>query len=331
MPIALLPVKISKTGKCWLQYSFFRILVKGKIPLADLLIAGAVFLGYDVDQEHDFATLSDYYPLSGRDPFLRSIAIPKEAATVILMRPTGDADRGPFEVLMVHRHPDSIFVPECYVFPGGCIDAGDCAPELVPYCCGRDAETAWHILGDMPDAAMSLGAWIAAVRETFEETGILLARPPFSIDRLTKLRRLLLNGEKTFTELVREEKWKLALERLKYFAHWITPEFLPYRYDVRFFVALAPEGQTACPDGIELTGHVWITPGQALDDYAADRFPMVLPTIMTLRELSAFPNIEAVLAGAAVKKVPAILTRVVPRESGLVEIMPDGTVFSPVR
>jgi len=262
---------------------------------------------------------------------LRSIAIPKEAATVILMRPSPDADRGPFEVLMVHRHPDSLFVPECYVFPGGCIDGGDCTPELVPYCRGRDAETARRILGDMPDAAMSLGAWIAAIRETFEETGILLAQPTFSGEKLAHFRRLLLSGKKTFAELVREEELMLALDRLEYFAHWITPEFLPYRYDVRFFVTRAPDGQTASPDGVELTGHVWITPRQALDDYAAERFPMVLPTIMTLRELAAFPNIEAVLTGAAAKKVPSILTRVVAKEDRLVEIMPDGTVFSPVR
>jgi 8-oxo-dGTP pyrophosphatase MutT (NUDIX family) len=262
---------------------------------------------------------------------LHSIATPKEAATVIIMRPEAGAGDGPFEVLMVHRHPDSAFVPECYVFPGGCIDEEDCAPELLPYCRGRDRETALRILGDMPNAELACGAWVAAVRETFEETGILLAHTPVPQDRRAFLRRRLLAGEKNFNELVREERLVLACDRLEYFAHWITPEFLPLRYDVRFFVTRAPEDQSACPDGVELTGHVWITPRRALTEYAADRFPMVLPTIMTLRELAAYRSIEAVLAAAPGKKVPAILTKVDTRNDRLVEIMPDGTVFSPVR
>jgi len=248
-----------------------------------------------------------------------------------MLRPAVNPARGPFEVLMVHRHPDSVFVPECYVFPGGCIDKEDCVPEFASYCRGRDEATALRILGNMASSSLAFGAWIAAVRETFEETGILLAHPPFAVENLSLLRQRLLSGEKTFLELVREDNLLLAVDRLQYFAHWITPELLPYRYDVRFFVTEAPDNQFACPDGIELTAHAWVTPRHALDQYAANRFPMVLPTIMTLRELACYESIDAVIAGAMAKNVPSILTKVVHRDERLVEIMPDGTVFSPVR
>ncbi|MCK9197956.1 MAG: hypothetical protein M0P16_13365, partial [Syntrophales bacterium] len=126
------------------------------------------------------------------------------------------------------------------------------------------------------------------------------------------------------------EKWTLSLDRLNYFAHWITPEFLPYRYDVRFFVTIAPEDQEATHDGIELTGHVWTTPRRALGEYERNRFSMVLPTIMTLRELGRFDSIEAVFQSVETKNVPPILTTVTKRDGRLVEIMPDGTIFSPV-
>ncbi|MDI9569853.1 MAG: hypothetical protein QM278_03805 [Pseudomonadota bacterium] len=259
------------------------------------------------------------------------IATPKEAATVILLRPAHGTDSGPFEVLMVHRHPNSAFVPECYVFPGGCIDAEDCGPEIIPHCRGRDRETAMRILGDMPTEEMALGAWVAGIRETFEETGILLAHTAAEKQELDRRRRRLLAGESTFLQLVREESWLLAADRLEYFAHWITPEFLPLRYDVRFFIARAPEEQVACPDGVELTGHVWTTPLHALAEYDAQRFPMVLPTIMTLRELADHESIASVFAAARRKRIPAILTKVETRDNRLVEIMPDGTTFSFVK
>jgi hypothetical protein len=120
------------------------------------------------------------------------------------------------------------------------------------------------------------------------------------------------------------------MDHLNYFAHWITPEFLPYRYDVRFFVTVAPEGQEATHDGIELTGHTWITPRRALTEYEQNRFNMVLPTIMTLRELGRFDSIEAVIQSVEAKNIPSILTTVTKRDGRLVEIMPDGTIFSPV-
>jgi 8-oxo-dGTP pyrophosphatase MutT (NUDIX family) len=231
---------------------------------------------------------------------------------------------------MVQRHPNSIFVPDCYVFPGGCIDDRDCSQESAAFCRGLDREKAFLLLDDMPNEAMALGAWVAATRETFEETGIFLSSDPPDFPTLARCRRQLLAGEATFTDILSREKWTLSLDRLKYFAHWITPEFLPHRYDVRFFVTVAPEDQEAAHDGIELTDHTWITPRLALAEYEENRFNMVLPTIMTLRELAAFDSIESVIQSAERKDIPSILTTVTKRDGRLVEIMPDGTIFSPV-
>jgi len=231
---------------------------------------------------------------------------------------------------MVQRHPDSLFVPDCYVFPGGCIDEADCSQESASFCRGLDRQKAFHILIDMPSEAMALGSWVAATRETFEETGIMFSSEPRSPHLLAALRIKLLDGESNFAEILKNENLTLSLDRLYYFAHWITPEFLPYRYDVRFFVTVVPEDQEATHDGIELTGHIWITPRRALGEYEQNRFNMVLPTIMTLRELDRFHSIETVIQSVKAKNVPSILTSVTKRNGRLVEIMPDGTIFSPV-
>ncbi len=261
---------------------------------------------------------------------MKTISVPKEASTVIMLRPASGRKHSPFEVLMVQRHPDSLFVPDCYVFPGGCIDDDDCSMESASFCRGLDRQKAFQILVDMPTEAMALGAWVGATRETFEETGIFISSEPRDLPTLACCRRLLLAGKATFTDILKTEKWTLSLDRLKYFAHWITPEFLPYRYDVRFFVTIAPEDQEAMHDGIELTGHTWITPRRALGEYEQNRFNMVLPTIMTLRELCRFDSIEAVFQSVETKNVPSILTTVTKRDGRLVEIMPDGTIFSPI-
>ena len=255
--------------------------------------------------------------------------VPKEASTVIIMRPAIDDKHGPFEVLMVERHPSSSFVPDCYVFPGGVIDEEDCTDESASFCRGLDRPKAFEILRDMPSEPMALRAWVAAVRETYEETGLLFSADAPNPVTLAAGRRQLLDGEASFTDILKKGKWTLALDRLLYFAHWITPELSPYRYDVRFFVTVAPQDQEATHDGIELTGNTWITPRHALAEYEQDRFNMVLPTIMTLRDLDRFDSIEAVMAVAVGKNVPSILTNIEKRDGRLCEVMPDGMNFSP--
>jgi 8-oxo-dGTP pyrophosphatase MutT (NUDIX family) len=260
---------------------------------------------------------------------------PKEASTLILMRRRSAA--GGFEVLMVRRDRRSKFVPDAYVFPGGIMDEEDGSERLERLCSGLTAERARGVLEACPSREIALGSWVAAIRETFEEVGILLAyRPdgrPFSPDgdgeaeRLATSRRLLIEGSLPFAEILEREGLLLACDRLHYFSHWITPEFLPLRYDVRFFLAEAPESQEALHDGIELTEHVWRTPAEILEDSRRGRFNMVLPTLLTIEELRRFGSPEEAIRSTRGRMVEGILTRIQEEDGELVEYTPDGRAF----
>jgi 8-oxo-dGTP pyrophosphatase MutT (NUDIX family) len=190
---------------------------------------------------------------------------------------------------------------------------------------------------DMPQR--SLGAWIAGIRETFEEAGILLAydrsgspvalREADEIARFHNYRRLLYGNSITLKTILEREELALATDSIYYYSHWITPESSPIRYDVRFFVAPVPSHQAALHDGHELIDHVWVTPQEALLANRAGNFRMVLPTIMTLKELCCFGSVEEVIRSTRDKKIPAILTTLIRKGDRLVEIMPDGTDFGP--
>jgi len=261
---------------------------------------------------------------------------PREAATVILLRKC-PPEEGGFEVLMVLRHPKSRFVPRAYVFPGGVLDREDCTGEMEKRVAGITGEKAWKILEDCPSPEIALGSWVAGIRETFEEAGILLARDArgrwvdFREDpareRFRRFRRFLNEGKIPFSRFLEEENLTLSGDRLFYFSHWITPEFLPLRYDVRFFVAEVPPGQRAVHDGVELTGHVWIRPGEALDRFRAGAFDMVLPTLVTMEELASHEMLDDVLRSVEKRTVRGILTRMEETEEGIVEYLPDGRIF----
>jgi 8-oxo-dGTP pyrophosphatase MutT (NUDIX family) len=262
---------------------------------------------------------------------------PKDAATVILLRRKSDTDKRGFEVLMVLRHPKSAFVPNSYVFPGGIFEEDDYTKDIEELCTGMDHEKARSLLEGLSSPEIALGAWVAGIRETFEEVGVLLAYrsdgslvkfdSPDIIGRFRTHRRLLFEGKRTLTGILREEGLTLAADRLHYFSHWITPVFLPLRYDVRFFVAEAPEKQEALHDGIELTKHTWISPREALDRFHEGKCSMVLPTLMTMEELSRHETIDAVIRATKGKKIEGILTRMLDDGGEIVEYMPDGQAF----
>lgn len=239
---------------------------------------------------------------------------PKEAATVILLRRRNEQPAEGFEVLMVLRSKESKFVPNSYVFPGGALDDQDCSPEIEALCRGVEPSGAFAALNGIPTPAMALGSWVAGIRETFEEVGLLLAYRADSrllafdhdnAERYESYRSLLLQEKLTFAEILQKEALTLAAERLHYFSHWITPWFLPIRYDVRFFVVEAPAGQEARHDGIELTDHLWITPQEALRRYRENSFEMVYPTLMTMQALLPYRQIEEVIHSTSVKQIAA--------------------------
>jgi hypothetical protein len=127
--------------------------------------------------------------------------------------------------------------------------------------------------------------------------------------------------------MLEKEDLILPLDRLHYFSHWITPEPLPLRYDVRFFVTEAPEAQAVIHDGVELTEHLWLTPSRALEEYEKGKMGMVLPQIMTLEDISRFRTVEEAIASATARRVPANLTKIKRINDEDVEVMPDGSVF----
>lgn len=251
---------------------------------------------------------------------------PLPAATVTLVR---DAPRG-LEVLMLQRSLELAFMPGVHVFPGGALDAADDSPELHALCAGLDDATASRTLG-LERGGLSY--WVAAIREAFEEAGILLAYDAgggivsvneADAERYRPQRRALDRGHAAFVDFVLDEKLRLAADRLRYFGHWITPVGSPRRYDTRFFLAAAPEGQEVRHDNREAIAHVWVRPEEALELCAREAINMRLPTIKTLERFAACATTAELMAEIeASPEVRALLPRttrdgrsVLPGEAG---------------
>lgn len=263
--------------------------------------------------------------------------IPSDAATVMLLRPCPDKKVKDIEVLLVLRNRKSSFVPGYYVFPGGAVDHQDFETGVENFVRGIGRREAAQILADMSHPDKALGAWVAGIRETFEEAGMLIAckkdGTPVSMQtederrRYLRYRKALNGGEMKFSQILAAEDIVLPLNQLYYFSHWITPEPFPLRYDVRFFVAQAPADQTVMHDGFELTGHCWLRPSEALKRYEQGQLDMVLPQIMTLQDIARFKTIVEAVDSAKKRHVPATLTQIRRIDGRDVEVMPDGTVF----
>ena len=265
------------------------------------------------------------------------VAHPKDAATVILLRKSREPEKGNFEVLLVLRNRKSRFVPGSYVFPGGCLDEEDAAPEMEHFFTGMDRKKAQALFPDMSSPDKAPGIWVAGIRETFEEVGLLMAYQRDNIlvsidsdhllEKFHSYRQRLQKREISLKTILLNEGLTLATDRLHYFSHWITPELLPLRYDVRFFLAEAPSNQTAIHDGTELTNHVWITPQQALKRFKHNRLDMVVPTLVTIEELAGYKTIDDAIESTGRKEIRPILTVMVEESQGIVEYMTDGRVF----
>ena len=264
-------------------------------------------------------------------------AKPRDATTVVLIRESRHSEGG-IEILMVLRHSKSTFVPGYYVYPGGRLDEDDYSSEIESLCAGIDQTTAQRLINDVFPPEKTLGAWVAGIRETFEEVGLLLAYERDGslisldseerIERFSTYRRALYEGKIKLKDMLKEEELTLAADHLHYFSHWITPELLPLRYDVRFFMAKVPENQEVIRDGVELIEHVWISPQEALHKYKQKKFDMVLPTIMTLTELCKYKTVDEAILSTYKKEIHANLTKMEKFNDKFVEVMPDGRVFT---
>ena len=220
---------------------------------------------------------------------------PRDSATVLLLR---DEPRGGVAVFMVKRHHKSGFMAGAYVFPGGTVDPTDHGWERVR---GRTPEQAAALLGE-DDAARALALHVAAIRETFEEAGVLLADAPRA-DLATARARL--HAGEDFAAIAAELDLVLSLDQLAPWSRWVTPLVEPRRYDARFFLARAPREQTAAHDRIEVTEGEWLTPEGALARFEAGTISLPPPTLRTIEQLAALPRVEAAFEAAATRPAPA--------------------------
>jgi 8-oxo-dGTP pyrophosphatase MutT (NUDIX family) len=225
------------------------------------------------------------------------------AATILLVR-----DRaGALEVFMVQRHHRIDFARGAMVFPGGRVDPEDRDPRVRAWSRGLD---------DLDDDAAALRA--GAIRETFEECGVLLARPRggealVDASRLAELERRYradLQADRVgIGELAEREGLELACDLLVPFAHWVTPEFMPKRFDTWFFLVPAPDDQVALHDGEESVDSLWTTPDAALADRDAGRRTIIFPTLLNLRRLGESRSVAEAIARAHRQPVVTVLPR----------------------
>ena len=232
-------------------------------------------------------------------------ADPRDAATVMLLR--GPANQP--EIFMVKRTSKAKFMANAMVFPGGRLDDADCTDKLASHCALSRVQAASRL--GIDDGQRALGLHIAALRETFEEAGVLLARcadeeqtlthSPMK-ERLVIWRDRLNAGEASLLEMVEEEHLILAVDELRYFSHWVTPEVEKRRYDTRFFLATAPEEQVPSHDTKETTASAWLNAETALDRYEASDIQLAPPTLRVLMDIAADP---AIVHPATICPVPA--------------------------
>ena len=251
-------------------------------------------------------------------------APPRLSATILLLRDDPD-----LQVLMVKRHYEIDFASGAYVFPGG--KAND-----------EDADPAWSANCDGDFSGEEQAARVSAIREAYEESGIILARSKVNrgpdaalvgadvADALAPMRGAIDRREKSFLELIKENDLVLALDALVHFGHWITPTMMPKRFDTHFYLAATPPGQVAEQDGRETTEAVWVGPQDALDLEAADKATIIFPTRMNLGKLAETATTDAALSRFASEAVITVLPVIgkdddgspclhIPKEAGYIQ------------
>lgn len=251
----------------------------------------------------------------------------RPASTILLLRDGAKE----VEVFMMVRHHQIEFNSGALVFPGGSVDKGD--KEII-------ANPALYAGGEGLDEN-ALSFRIAAIRETFEESGILLARPKGSkalVDakRASEIeaanRAALCDGKISFLKVLTDNDLLLALDELVPYAHWVTPEGMPKRFDTWFFLAAAPPDQLGAHDGKESTDSIWVSPREALEGGETGRFKLPFPTTRNLIKLGKQPTVKMALddsRGKQIVTVTPVMTKTasgrqlrIPLEAGY-----DGEVF----
>lgn len=261
----------------------------------------------------------------------------RPAATIMLVRDAVDDAGGPtVEVCMLRRNLASEFVAGAYVFPGGSVDPEDYGPEVEALCRGRSDAEASAVLG-LETGGLSY--WVAALRECFEEAGVLLARhrsddgpgggslldtsEPETTRRFAAYRDAVNDQRMGLLDICRAEDLVLVVDDVHYVSHWITPDLAPRRYDTRFFITAAPTGQIAHHDDGETIASIWVRPADALERNRAGEIELLPPTIANLRNVEPFRSTEEVMAWARqVTEVPTVLPVVLFEDDQVVILRP---------
>ena len=221
----------------------------------------------------------------------------RPASTVIVAR---DVAGGGIEVVLTERHANMRFMAGAYVFPGGAVQDDDYATELAAQLDGAPL--------DWPHPLDPRHAWahaVAALRETFEEVGLLLGAPASAAAQLPVLRTKLGAG-RPLSALLAEAGIRLDLRQLVPFVQWITPRAQPIRFDTRFYVSAAPSGQIAEHDGRECVALIWRSPQAALADAEAGRITLPPPTRRSLAEIEGAVSVAALLEQARSRPAPHV-------------------------
>jgi len=246
--------------------------------------------------------------------------VPRDSSTVIVLREAADM----LEVFMLERHIKSDFAGGAYVFPGGTVDEADRDPALARLVDGCEALAART--GEDPDLERALA--VCAIRETFEEAGILLARrddgSPVQLDDpgWRDKRTALANRDIDAITLAKETGIRYAADLLRFWQRWVTPIFAPRRYDTRFFVAVMPEGQSPLHDDVETTASTWVRPADAIARGRSGELVIIFPTRKTLESLAGLETTNAVFDAAASRPKTPVLPRFVVEDG-------EGRVYLP--
>jgi 8-oxo-dGTP pyrophosphatase MutT (NUDIX family) len=237
--------------------------------------------------------------------------VPAPSATVLLVR-----DRPAFEVLMVKRHHQIDFASGALVFPGGKAEPGDSDPAW------ETLVTGWSDEGGVEQALK-----ISAIREAFEESGVLLARTPDGAPwcaepRAAEAREAVAKGRLPFIDLVRDLDLRLDLGAMTVYARWITPPITPKRFDTWFFIATAPEDQLAVCDGWETVDAEWVAPHDALRLAEGGARKIIFPTRMNLQLLAQSGSVDEAIAAAVAREVVVVEPKVEQRGGVAVLTLP---------
>jgi 8-oxo-dGTP pyrophosphatase MutT (NUDIX family) len=231
-----------------------------------------------------------------------------------------DGDRG-LEVFMLRRTAAAVFAAGMYVFPGGKVDAADAEATIAAHCAGLDDALASRVLR-LPSGGLRF--WVAAIRECFEEAGVLLAEPvggggPLSFhetevaERFNRYRREVHRGSLSLAALCEREGLRLTADSIGYVSRWITPMGQARRFDARFFVARAPQRQEPLHDDHETVESLWVRPADALERYRAGDLGMFTPTVSNLEFLDSHTSADAAVAAAGIDGVGADAVTMLPK------------------